>query len=783
MVRCLAAALAIPLVILFMRTAFAQTVNEAPDRSKQAIDTVTTGKKPVIVVLAVSLNGIEQTDLTEAWQIAADDLAIPLADLTKWRLTVPPTELATLDGIDYARLSTLPGIEWRIDKRTQTLIVNARAGAFAAQEVSVVDEGVPQVTPSPPGAFFNYDVQTERTLGLQTYSGLYQLSMFGKLGTVSSSALYRSESPTAENIRLDTTWTIDLPERRQTVWLGDAISDGGTWGRSVRFGGIRWGTNFGLTPTFSTVPLPTVRGETALPSTLDLFINNNYSAQTEVPAGPFDLTNVPLVTGKGEIRMAVRDLLGREQIIVQPYYTSNALLKPGLHDFSVEAGAIREDYGFASNNYGRSFVSGTDRVGITPSFTRELRGEFLWSQQTVGAGGTWLIGTAGTIGAQAAASRSDDGNGWSTGFNLERQAQNISGNLIASYASRYFTQLGELEGRNTKTTFAAAIGIPWRGGGIGASYAYQSTWQEERTRLVTLSYSRSIGEKSFLAIAASRQLDSDAGTSISVTLIHTLGTDHSVSAIAARDNGDTYTSLQLQKNLPSGPGYGYQVNVDQNSGRHLNAIGSAQNDYARLNGAFSQGDGGNAYRIGATGAVAVLDGQVFATRQIDDSFAVVKVGDYAGVNVLRDNQPVTQTGNSGYAFVTGLRGYDKNRISVDQADLPFDAEIDRLDINVTPAMRSGVAIKFPVRRMRSATARLVDESGVPVAPGTRMTIVEEDKRSAVGFDGKIFVSSTGAQVRLLVQDAGGVCHAAIALRDSRNAVPNLGTITCHKGTQ
>lgn len=788
MLRWIAVASAFLLASFFMHSARAQPSANAPapaspTRPAQAVDGASTGKKPVIVVLAVSLNGVEQPDLTEAWQIADDDFAIPLADLAKWRLTVAPTDSITLDGISYARLSTLAGINWRIDKRTQTLIVTAKANAFAAREVSVADEGFPQVTPSPPGAFFNYDVQSERTLGQQTYSGLYQLAAFGKWGTVSSSGLYRSESPTANNVRLDTTWTIDLPEKRQSIWIGDAISESGTWGRSVRFGGVRWGTNFGLTPSFSTVPLPTVRGETALPSTLDLFINNNYSAQTNVPAGPFDLTNVPLVTGKGEIRMAVRDVLGREQIITQPYYTSNALLKSGLHDFSVEAGAIREDYSFESNNYGRSFVAGTDRVGVTPSFTRELRGEFLSSQQTVGAGGTWLIGTAGTVGGNIAASRADAGNGWSTGVNFERQAENFSGNLIASYASRYFTQLGELEGRNTKVTFAAAIGIPWRGGGIGASYVYQSTWQEERNRLVTLSYSRSIGSKSFLAIAASRQLDNDGGTSVSVTLIHTLGTEHSVSAIAAHDAGETYTSLQLQKNLPAGPGYGYQVNVDQNSGRHINAIGSAQNEYTRINGAFSQGDGGNAYRIGAAGSVAMMDGQMFATRQIDDSFAVVKVGDYADVNVLRDNQPVTRTGNSGYAFVTGLRGYDRNRISVDQADLPFDAEIDRLDINVTPAMRSGVVVDFPVRRMRSATARLIDESGKPIGPGTPVTLIEEAKRSAVGYDGKIFVSSTGRHVRLLVQDAEGSCRAEVTLADSPESVPNLGNVVCHRGAQ
>jgi outer membrane usher protein len=531
------------------------------------------------------------------------------------------------------------------------------------------------------------------------------------------------------------------------------------------------------------LPLPTVRGETALPSTLDLFINNNYSSQANLPAGPFDLANVPLVTGKGEIRMAVRDALGREQIIVQPYYTSRALLKPGLHDFSVEAGAVREDYAFESNSYGRSFIAGTDRVGITTGFTGEVRGEFLSSQQTAGAGGTFLLGTAGTISIQGAASRASEGNGWTGGVSMERQSSDISGNLIASYASRYFTQLGELEGRNTKVSAAVALGVPWQGGGIGASYAYQSTWQGERNRQVTLSYSRSVGAQAYVAFAASRQLDIANGTSISVTLIHTLGTDHSVSVTTSRDGDQTYNSLQLQRNTPAGPGYGYQVNVDQSNERRINALGTYQNAYTRLNGAVAHTNGGDAYRVGATGAIAMLSGQVYPTRQIDDSFAVVKVGDYDGVSILRDNQYVGRTNNSGYALITGLRGYEKNRLSIDQGDLPFDAEIDRLDMSITPAQRSGVAVVFPVRQMRSVTARLVTPDGKPLPPGTLVLIPDQSKKSTVAYNGKVFISSATRTVKLLVLNRDETCFADFEVPDSPGTVPDVGTVICHESAQ
>ena len=49
----------------------------------------------------------------------------------------------------------------------------------------------------------------------------------------------------------------------------------------------------------------------------------------------------------------MRDLLGREQVISQPYYASSLLLREGLIDDSNEIGFVRNDFGIRSNDYGR----------------------------------------------------------------------------------------------------------------------------------------------------------------------------------------------------------------------------------------------------------------------------------------------------------------------------------------------------------------------------------------------------------------------------------------------
>ena len=70
---------------------------------------------------------------------------------------------------------------------------------------------------------------------------------------------------------------------------------------------------------------------------------------------------------------------------------SDTLLRKDLHDFALESGAVRDNYGINSNDYGRAFFSATDRVGVSDEFTRELRIEWLRDQQTIGASGAWLI--------------------------------------------------------------------------------------------------------------------------------------------------------------------------------------------------------------------------------------------------------------------------------------------------------------------------------------------------------------------------------------------------------
>jgi outer membrane usher protein len=155
--------------------------------------------------------------------------------------------------------------------------------------------------------------------------------------------------PPRKFLRLETTFTRDFPEQNRTLRLGDTSTRAAMWGRDVYFGGFRLGTNFTLTPGFVSQPLPALTGLSAAPSTVELYVNDVLRQVSNVPTGPFAIDNLPVLTGNGEARLVVRDLLGRETVIVQSFFSSSQLLAQGLDDWSVEGGRVRRDHGGDSN--------------------------------------------------------------------------------------------------------------------------------------------------------------------------------------------------------------------------------------------------------------------------------------------------------------------------------------------------------------------------------------------------------------------------------------------------
>ncbi|MCE9662068.1 fimbria/pilus outer membrane usher protein [Halomonas sp. M5N1S17] len=709
------------------------------------------------------------------------DVWVAASDLEQWRIASPAGAPFDHHGKAFYHLESL-GISFELDRRRSTLGLDVPAALFADTRLEGLRRDRVPLTPSSPGAFFNYDLSSTHSRGETRHSGLLEQGVFNGWGSGVNRLIAR-DTPTIDQpavVRLDTQWRHDNPDSMRTLRLGDTTSLGTAWSGGVRFGGLQWGSNFSTRPEMVTLPLVSVAGEAALPSTVDLYVNDALRLRRDVPPGPFAIDEIPVITGQGQVKLVVRDILGREQLITQPFYSSARLLRAGLKDYSVELGAIRQDYGRESNAYGRALGTATYRTGLTDWLTTELHAQVLQDQQMAGLGGSWLLPFGGVMHAAYAASEADGRQGDLKTLGLQRQGWPLGLGVESQFASEDFMRLGmhqdQVLPRQQHRVFSSLSSGQW--GSLSLSYTAQHFDDRDDIEIVNLGYSKGLGAIGHLTLSALHFME-NGETALRAGLSIPLGMPRTRASLSVSERNDQRQgSMQIQRSLPIGRGFGYRVSTGLGDDDHREASLGLQNDYQTYLLEASQRHDQTASRANVRGGAAWLGGALFASRQIDGSFAVVQLPGFPDVQVYADNQPVSRTNRHGDALVPRLRAYEHNRISIEQADLPLGAQVGSLEMQVSPYYRSGVTLHFPVTQSRDAFFRILLESGEPLPPGA---VVEDARgeRFPVGLRGETFVTDLESSNRLRALWLGQACEFTLEVPEIEDVFLELGDVICH----
>ena len=708
-------------------------------------------------------------------------LLLRAEDFAALRLRPPQVATVVVDGIAYFRVDAAMGADVRFDGATQSVDLALPADAFVPTVTALPDNALPAATVSP-GAFLNYNLTTQGVANRNESAALVELGLFGTPGVVTNTMLARDELERRGTTRLDTTWVRDMPERLATLRVGDGISAPGAWGRSVRFGGMQFGTNFATQPTLVTTPLLAARGEAVVPSTVDVFINGRPVTSEAVPPGPFSIENLPAITGSGQLQVVVTDALGRQQILIQPYYSGSTLLRAGLNEYSVEVGAIREDYGLESFAYGELLAAATFRRGITDTFTAELHGETqIDGASALGMDTAWQIGTLGVVTVTAAAGADREDSGWLAGLGVERSGRRLDLFVRTQRASERFVQIGRsaFEPRPKQRSFAG-IGIDLeRLGSLQFAYGRQSYWDVEGVETLGVSYSLSLRSYGFVSLFANHTRSQEPQTDVYLAWTMPMGNRRTVgTSLSYRPDQPSSDSVEaratLQQNLPAGSGAGYYLSASstedaQASVSYRGRAGQAGVEYSRRNDT----DG---WRATALGGLTLTSAGVLPTRWVDQSFAVVQVADYPDLTVYVENQPIGRTDHKGRVLLDRLRPYDTNQVSLDPAELPMDASLSSATTRLTPAYRSGAVVRFPITRATAATMWLVQESGEPVPPGAR--VHAPGGEATVALDGLIFLTDAAGYNEASASWPGHRCRFSFQRPEDGDPMPDLGKVQC-----
>ncbi|WP_426122066.1 fimbria/pilus outer membrane usher protein [Methylococcus capsulatus] len=738
-------------------------------------------------VLAVELNGEKVSEGTVVLRGRGGTLYVPDKEAQGWRLRLPRGQTLARDGLDYLLLAN-PGIlEARIDDTRQILVLKVEPSLLAAtvaQASSHLTQPKPERTSF--AGFLNYDFNLMHSPQGDFQGGALEIGISNRYGLGTSAFLARHTSAQAGSelqlTRLYTTWLVDDPENMASLQLGDTIVRPWQRGYQARFAGIQYATNFGLQPRFYRYPQPAVAGSLTEASHLDIFMNNLLVDQQSLPAGPFQIKDLPSANGSGEIRVVARDLLGREQVITQPFYVGRTLLREGLVDFSYEAGFLRRYYGTDSMSYGAPFGSATYRRGLNSWLTGELHGQVVRDQATVATGGSFLVGTYGVVDAALGVS---GGRGWGGlgGLGFMHQGEAFSYGASSYFASQAFTQLGIEQGQFAPKQLSDAFCGFTLTGGSSVSLRYGSANYFDRPHVDTYvaTYTQNLWGGLTLTLAANYTRSDFENAQVAAIFTLPLGerTYATANARATRTQGSP-TQLEFDAQLTHspgwGPGWGYRLDAGTNDRQAAQL--TAQTAFGLFSAEVIHSQGDFAERAFGSGGIGLIEGHPFLSRQIQDSFAIAKVGDYKDVRVYADNQLIGRTDDEGYVVLPRLRAYDVNNVRVEDEDLPMDAQIGTLSLPVTPYFRSGVVVDFPIRRSRGATLTILLEDGQPIPVGATVTVEGVADVFPVGMNGEVYLTGLSPRNEMKVEWNGKRCTIVADYPESAEILPDLGKFVC-----
>lgn len=757
--------------------------------------------------------------------IREDDLkAIGLISVRSARFKDSWIDISALPDVVSAYDSEQEAIEFITSSQKALLPYTVRVNPWAKQAKysNGEEEGWPR---SDLAAVINYDFYASSAskdikdvLAFKGVSGNLEGRISSRFGTINSghTITYSSkEDDIYKSVRLESYWSYSDPEKLYTYRVGDIISRSLPWSRSIRFGGFQLRRNFTLRSDLVTMPLPSFSGSVAVPSAVDVYINNAKRVTENIPVGPFSLTDMPIVSGNNRTRLVVRDAQGRETVTEMSFFGSSDMLAKGLLDFSIEAGLPRQYYGSRSNSYdNKMFVSATARYGLIDNLTLEGHAEVGNNFLNGGIGTTFTLWDFGVLSLAGSGSRykGRSGQQLAVGFQLQKWGFSFSARTqqvyndyddIASVAAERLRDLERIKDWNPDNDFPEnfwqnrssdikpvkalnqiSLGIPlyFDPATLSLTYTEMKKKGGDDSRYMGFSLSRTFDRRAYGYINGFWDLKQTNSYSIYAGLTISLEDKYSVSYDVNNDRNGTDFTSQLRRQMGGEIGdYGWTLSNIEGHRKQRGASGSYRTPFALAMGSIEQYE--NSYQVSAdvNGALVIAGGSIIPSNAIYDSFAVVDAG-APDVGVYYQNSYYGKTGWNGKIVIPRLISYHENRLSIDMETLPLDTLVTETDVLVVPSYQSGIVQSFGgAGKSNYIFISLKDEQGAFIEVGSYANVVGSDRGFDVAYDGMGILPTKGLKypARIMVERPDNrFCQAILNSSDKSSVTSGALVLTC-----
>lgn len=542
-----------------------------------------------------------------------------------------------------------------------------------------------------------------------------------------------------------------------------------------------------------------VEGLAYSPSRIDVRQSGVVIYTTVVPAGPFVLRDLPLLSSNLDLEVTVREENGSHRQFTVPAASLRRTTIGGNTGYSLAVGQVRR-------------LGSDDRE--TPSFAT-FSNEWLWGDRTQLSAGLMGASNYQSLGwgvQQALTNRTTVGvqqiiSSVPASKLRGSQLQATLGTTVGSAVSASVSASAQSEGFRTLTDTAwdphrerpepranqqlsaSLNGKSAQFGTFGVVYSRNATANGQAQSRVGLFWSRAFREAS-LSVSLEKefgaQITSSIGTAAYVTLSLPIGGRRSASTYVRHDDlNGMRTGAQLNEQVSDTLGYSVGADRLENGQVDMNGRVNLLPHYTRVDVGYSRtGLGSISYDAALRGGVAIhADGVTPSPYPLRDTFGLLKVGDTAGVKIRTSQGPVW-TDAAGRAVAASLPAYRKGRIEIETASLPRSIDVLNGYQEVEAGRGSVQAFDFAVSCARRVLLTVQTADGMPVPQGLAVYDFNRRYLTTVVDDGKVFLLDAQSDMQLQLTLASGKrCSVALNLAQmpDSSALFETAKAICYEG--
>ncbi|EAX4319133.1 fimbrial biogenesis outer membrane usher protein [Salmonella enterica subsp. enterica serovar Richmond] len=571
----------------------------------------------------------------------------------------------------------------------------------------------------------------------------------------------------------------DIGELRSRLSIGQTSTTGDIF-ESVNFTGAQLASEQSMWPDNRRNFAPVIRGIAAGSARVTVRQNSNTIYETWVPAGAFEIDDLPSGGTNGDLQVTVTEDSGKTHQFTVAYSSLAVMLREGDSKYALSAGKYRQYGNGAEPNFGQFTLS----HGFPWRVTGYGGGQVADKYQAAALGAGVDAGVLGAFSADVTFSRAQlyaqekaQGQSYRAQYSKNLLSTGSTVTLAAyRYSTENFYTLSEqiqaqvpLQERNSlnnrrknRLQLNLSQQLPDRRWGalyvtgliqdywektsseVSLSSGYSNSWQGVSYTL-NYTHTRTPGYRSEQLVSLN----------VSVPLSRFLPSAWANYSLNTGSRGETSQMAGLsgtaldRDNLSYSMSQSYRNRGAGNSGSLSLGYTGGQGE---VNGGYNYSRNTQRVDYGVRGGVMLHEGGVTLSPPLGGNMTPVALVRVQGEPGIRLTSSVATTDRRGYAVVPYLSAYRNNSIGVDTYSLPDEVDIRDTVHQTVPSGGAVILTDFKVRRGKQALIHLSTPGGRPVPFGATVSVAGEDTNtSIVGEGGEVYLSGLAEQGVIVVQ--------------------------------